>query len=119
MSFFIHTARLVFMPLQMGEGKRTVSELLDPYVAIGFSTGLLIIMLMIVFCLPEGGGWGQPGIHFISFLAQDIDYRFCFLLLGFVEVEYLTPVLRTDIGTLSVGLCRVVYLEKYFTEIGI
>lgn len=80
--------------------------------AIGLSAGLVIIMLVIFFCGPEGGGRSQQGVYFIAFVFQNLNDFFGLLLLFFVQVENFTAVLRADIRTLSVGLCRVVYLKN-------
>ena len=96
-----------------------VLEFFDPDVAIGFSAGLVIIMLVIFFCGPEGGGRGKPGVYLIAFIFQNLNDFFGLPLLFFVQIEDFTAVLRADIWALSVGLCRIMYLKKQFTQIGI
>lgn len=65
-------------------------------------------MLVVIFGRPENSGRSQPGVYFISFFPQQGDNGFSLLLLCFIQVENLASVLRTDVRTLSVDLCRIV-----------
>ena len=47
----------------------TESEFPDANVAVRFSSGLVVIMLVIVLCRPEGRGGSQSGIYFMSLAA--------------------------------------------------
>lgn len=84
------------------------SEFSDADVAVRFASRLVIIMLVVIFGGPENSGRSQPGVYFISFFPQQGDNGFSLLLLCFIQVKNLASVLRTDIRTLSVGLCRIV-----------
>lgn len=95
------------------------SEFSDADVAVRFASRLVIIMLVVIFGGPENSGRSQPGVYFISFFPQQGDNGFSLLLLCFIQVENLASVLRTDVRTLSVGLCRIVDFKKQFAQIGV
>lgn len=54
----------------------------------------------------------QQGVHFIALVAQRLHHTFGCLPLRLAAVEDAAAVLLADVGTHSVGLGRVVYLEK-------
>lgn len=95
------------------------SEFSDADVAVRFASRLVIIMLVVIFGGPENSGRCQPGVYFISFFSQQGDNGFSLLLLCFIQVKNLASVLRTDVRTLSVGLCRIVDFKKQFAQIGV
>ncbi len=79
--------------------------------AIRFITCLVVVVLMVFLCHPEGFSRTQHGVYLITFLAQESDYLFCSGFLFLVEIENLAPILRTKVRTDAISLCRVVDFE--------
>ena len=80
--------------------------------AIGSAPLMFIILLMVIFRLPEGRHRPEHGGHLISLGRQHADILLGYLLLLRRGVEDTGEVLRSDIGTLSVGLGEVVGFEE-------
>lgn len=79
---------------------------------IGCAASLLIITLVVGLAYVEGGFGLEQGVHLIAHITEYLHNVFGCLLLRFVAIEYATAILRTDVGTYTVGLCRVVNLEE-------
>lgn len=82
--------------------------------AIRLATSLLIITLVVSFANVERFFGQKQGVHLIAHITEYLHNVFGCLLLRFVAIEYATAILRTDVGTYTVGLCRIVNLEKQF-----
>ena len=107
MPFFV-TSRGIFLTHS--------SELPDADVAVWFVARLVVVVLMVVLTYPEAFCRTQASINFMSFTAKKFNDSLCYRLLIFVEIENLTAILRSDVRTYTVGLCRVVNLEKHLAE---
>ena len=75
-------------------------------------TFTVVVVLMVLFSRPEAGSRSYVGHHAIPFLLQDTDQPFGNLLLLRGSIENLRPILIAQVGSLSVELGRIVYLEK-------
>ena len=56
--------------LTLLEGERVTLKLLGPDVAIGFSSCLCVVFLMVLLADPEGRGGQEEGIHLIALATQ-------------------------------------------------
>ena len=91
-------------------------KLLGPDVAIGFSSCLCVVFLMVLFADPEGRGGQEEGIHLIAFATQEGDHAKGRALLLLILIEDATAVLRPYIIAHSVCLRRIMYLEENLAE---
>ena len=88
------------------------SEYSSVLVAVGFGPLVFVVLLMIVFCFPKSRGRFEHRGHPISLFGQQADVLLSDRLFCLIVVEDAGEVLRTDVGTLTVCLCKVVCLEK-------
>ena len=86
-------------------------------VAVRFTSGLVVIVLVIFFAFPKFFGWAEDGINFMPHGAKQFDNLLGNLLLSFIQIEDFASILRTDVGAYTIGLCWVVNLEEYFAKL--
>ena len=84
--------------------------------AIRLTTCLVVITLVIRFANVELTFGQQQRVHFIAFVAEQLHHVLGYLTLRFVSVEDATTVLRPDVRTYPICLCRVVYFKEEFAE---
>lgn len=80
-------------------------------------TFTVVVVLVVLFSRPEAGSRSYVGHHAISLLLQDTDQPFGNLLLLRGSIENLRPILIAQVGSLSVELGRIVYLEKSLARV--
>jgi len=74
--------------------------------------GFLVIILMIEFSRPEIGGFLHAGHDIIPATSELINQSFRDFFLMLVMVKNRRSILVTDIGPLTVHLCRIMNFEK-------
>ena len=80
--------------------------------AVRTAARMIVIILMIALGNPKIGCRTNLCIHFIAFSAKNIHQFFNGCMLPVVCVEYSAPILRSDVCTLTIGLCSIVNLKK-------
>ena len=82
---------------------------------IRLTTYFFIIMLVVGFANVECLLWQEQGIDLVTLTTEKFRHMFGCLLLRFITIEDTAAVLRPQIRTNTIGLCRVVNPEEEFT----
>ena len=97
---------------EIGTFRQIELESFHPKMAVRSLVMFHIVVLMIVFSLPERRSRRNARHHIKPLITKDVDNLDCAIFLIIIVLEDFRAVLTADIRTLSIGLCRVVYFHE-------